>query len=68
MRLNLFLLGIVKVNFSSAIAYSQLSPFPFNLSARLVRLATLDLVSTRIDKQNAGILIIALQLHKDVVV
>ena len=31
-------------------------------------LATLDLVSTRIDKQNAGILIIALQLHKDVVV
>ena len=30
-------------------------------------LATLYLVAVRIDEQNAGILIIALQLHEDVV-
>ena len=32
-RLNLLPLGIVKVNFSSTLAYPQLSPFTFQFSA-----------------------------------
>ena len=67
-------LGIVKVNFFSALAYSQLSLFSllcslFSLTvppygSALMRLSTFDLIAVRIDKQNACIGIVALQLHE----
>ena len=45
----------------------MLSPFTFNLSARLVCLTTLYLVAAWVDEQDACVLIVALQLHEDVV-
>ena len=71
-------LGIVKVNFFSAHAYSQLSLYSFLCSlhsavgtveaspcgSALMRLSTFDLIAVRIDKQNACIGIVALQLHE----